>query len=767
MRLANTINKLIRHYITPNEKLSRGNNMSVAMIGPKFYAWDRNGKPLAFGKLYTYQARTNTPKDTYQSEDQIVANTNPVILNGEGYANVYLDGAYKMVLKDKDENEIWSSDPVSSNSPSEWTLCLAATYVSTTILKVAGNFTDQYEVGQKVRINNNAPEYAYSSVKSLFYAATETTIELTESVITTGVNEICKSIVGPKSAVAHNFLGGVNDPGGHEIIHRRNTTVAVVESGVFVPTVEKPVLLLTITDRGDAKFNVISGGTPNGSSILDAGNGNTAVLQGDETKSSAVNDIDEALTRGVVTVIDTDEAISTSIIIDGSKQVGQKLGKTLNVAANTAAITLQNSSAGLFEGITMVGDAALSDTAPSMFLNTQVAGVANVSNTTYRVLNLSKMTLGLNLTQTENQKVLDSTFENMELSSTAQGGYGVLQQGAKKTIVSGSTFISGTNPRHAVYTSRIVTDPVGTGNSTDTLIVNNIADYSLAPNDLGGRVPYVARSVDRIIYNALISNGGKGFVNLVTENGAAKDVIINSDISTGVTATGTTFLANIAIGEGGLGVNRFVIANGISENSLSVDGAGGRDQGVRLETATNGIISNRVISTQTASALYISNCSKLIIDNIVDEVTGVNIQPVILFNGVNSKITIGNILHNRADIAGKSALFDGLDTVTDMTCRFARSTRIVISGGLVSASGLWSLVSTVTMDATAVTITWKSHVTQDAAELATPSIISGAAVTIKKTSNLSKTCVIQIFNAAGSVINPTTYTGTLSVNIFS
>ena len=69
--------------------------MAVAMIGPKFYAWDRNGKPLAFGKLYTYQARTNTPKPTYQSEDQVVENTNPVILNGEGYANVYLDGSYK------------------------------------------------------------------------------------------------------------------------------------------------------------------------------------------------------------------------------------------------------------------------------------------------------------------------------------------------------------------------------------------------------------------------------------------------------------------------------------------------------------------------------------------------------------------------------------------------------------------------------------------------------------------------------------------------
>jgi hypothetical protein len=568
-------------------------------------------------------------------------------------------------------------------------------------------------------------------------------------------------VVGDEGEIDHGLLKNKDAVGAHDSIYRRKTTAAEIATGVF-----KINDRLELSDRANAPFK-IEVGNANGDDKLPAGGANIANLEDLKTKLSAVKNIQKVLTRNTVSIIDENSSITAAISVVGVRQVTQDLGASISLAKNIPAINLTESSAGLFEGVTMVGDAALSDTAPSMLVNTQVAGVANVSNTTYRDLNLSKMTLGLNLTQTENQKVLDSTFSNMELSSTAQGGYGVLQQGSKKTIVAGNTFISGTNPRHAVYTSRIATEPVGVGNSTDTLIVNNIADYSLAPNDLSGRVPYVARSVDRIIYNALISNGGKGFVNLVTENGAAKDVIINSDISTGITATGTTFLANIAIGEGGLGVNRFIIANGISENSLSVDGSGGRDQGVRLETATNGIISNRVISTQTASALYISNCSNLIIDNIADEVTGTNIQAVIAFNGVNSNITIGNIRHSRANIGSLSALFSGLDTVTDMTCRFARSARVVISGGAISASGLWSLVSTVTMDATAVTITWKSHVTQDAAELATPSIISGAAITIKKTSNLSKTCVIQIFNAAGSVINPTTYTGTLSVNIFS
>lgn len=173
--------------------------MAVSMIGPKFYAWDRNGKPLAFGKLYTYQARTNTPKPTYQSEDQQVENTNPVILNGEGYANVYLDGSYKMVLKDDKDNEIWSSDPVTAAKAEEWVNCLTATYLSPTSFKVNGNFVSEYEPGRRVRIDNGAAQYSYSTIQSSTFASGETTIVIPDPVVTTGIQEVCASIVGPES----------------------------------------------------------------------------------------------------------------------------------------------------------------------------------------------------------------------------------------------------------------------------------------------------------------------------------------------------------------------------------------------------------------------------------------------------------------------------------------------------------------------------------------------------------------------------------------
>ena len=169
--------------------------MAVSMIGPKFYAWDRDGKPLAFGKVYTYKARTNDPKATYQSEDGVVANTNPVILNGEGYGNIYLDGSYKVVVKDKDDNEIWTEDPVTAQGGEEWVNCMTATYLSSTTFKISGNVTDKFEAGRRIRIDSNTATYAYSAILSSVFAGADTTVIITDAVVTTGIINVCTSIV--------------------------------------------------------------------------------------------------------------------------------------------------------------------------------------------------------------------------------------------------------------------------------------------------------------------------------------------------------------------------------------------------------------------------------------------------------------------------------------------------------------------------------------------------------------------------------------------
>lgn len=154
--------------------------MAVAIIGPKFYAWDSDtGKPLAFGKVYTYQAGTNTPKATFTTEGGETQNANPVILNGAGYADIYLNGSYKVVVKDADDVEVWTSDPVSDPSQlqKEWVRQRSVTQVNTTTFTVDGELTDEYVKGVAVRVKQDSG-FVTGTVVSATYADGKTTVEL-------------------------------------------------------------------------------------------------------------------------------------------------------------------------------------------------------------------------------------------------------------------------------------------------------------------------------------------------------------------------------------------------------------------------------------------------------------------------------------------------------------------------------------------------------------------------------------------------------------
>ena len=81
---------------------------------PKFYATDINGLPLAGGLLFTYAAGTTTPLTTYTDNTGSVPNSNPVVLNSSGEANVWLTTgtAYKFVLEDQFGVVQWTVDQI-------------------------------------------------------------------------------------------------------------------------------------------------------------------------------------------------------------------------------------------------------------------------------------------------------------------------------------------------------------------------------------------------------------------------------------------------------------------------------------------------------------------------------------------------------------------------------------------------------------------------------------------------------------------------------
>jgi len=82
---------------------------------PKLQFFGTDGFPLVGGKLYTYAAGTTTPLASYTDHTGVTANTNPVILDSAGEADVWLPEttAYKYVLKDANDATLFTVDYVS------------------------------------------------------------------------------------------------------------------------------------------------------------------------------------------------------------------------------------------------------------------------------------------------------------------------------------------------------------------------------------------------------------------------------------------------------------------------------------------------------------------------------------------------------------------------------------------------------------------------------------------------------------------------------
>lgn len=81
---------------------------------------DGNGDPLAGGRVDVFEAGTTTRVTTYTDESEDTPNTNPVVLNSEGRAQIWLaDGGHKLRLFDAAGNLIDERDDVVADSAGE------------------------------------------------------------------------------------------------------------------------------------------------------------------------------------------------------------------------------------------------------------------------------------------------------------------------------------------------------------------------------------------------------------------------------------------------------------------------------------------------------------------------------------------------------------------------------------------------------------------------------------------------------------------------
>jgi len=95
--------------------------MASLSTPPKLQFFGTDGLPLVGGKLYTYAAGTTTPLATYVDNTGTTTNTNPVILDSNGQANVWLlnTETYKFILKTPAEVTLYTVDYISVPLTSE------------------------------------------------------------------------------------------------------------------------------------------------------------------------------------------------------------------------------------------------------------------------------------------------------------------------------------------------------------------------------------------------------------------------------------------------------------------------------------------------------------------------------------------------------------------------------------------------------------------------------------------------------------------------
>ena len=117
---------------------------------PKFQPLDAEGNPYPSYRVFSYEAGTSTPLVTYKDRNN-TPNTNPVILDSAGMADIWLEGAYKLVLRPPAGHPdelipIWTVDNIEEYDQLDWTGLTATIAELNATDTSTKNIYDNYDV---------------------------------------------------------------------------------------------------------------------------------------------------------------------------------------------------------------------------------------------------------------------------------------------------------------------------------------------------------------------------------------------------------------------------------------------------------------------------------------------------------------------------------------------------------------------------------------------------------------------------------------------
>ncbi len=192
---------------------------------PQFF--DSNGDPLAGGILYFYETGTSNPKVVYAESGATTSLGAEVTLDSSGRAKIWLDGYYRVVLKDSLGTTIWTEDNVSSAySPAATTAPTMSewqeqedvlTYIGATQFSMPGDQTLVYTVGRRIKATVTAGTI-YGTISNVAAAGSPTVTTVTvlwdlSYALDSGLSAVWTGIISPiASGTPYQIpIGGIID----------------------------------------------------------------------------------------------------------------------------------------------------------------------------------------------------------------------------------------------------------------------------------------------------------------------------------------------------------------------------------------------------------------------------------------------------------------------------------------------------------------------------------------------------------------------------
>jgi hypothetical protein len=240
--------------------------------------FDANGEPLAGGLLYSYQAGTTTPQATYTDSSGATPNANPIVLDANGEARMWLDPtlSYKFVLQDSDAVTQWTEDNVVGLLTADAVVTASLQDDSVTLAKIADDAVGADQLRDSASIDldravttSHIRDSAITTAK--IADSNVTTAKIADGNVTTA--KIDDGDVTQAKLAARTVSSGGSDPGAGGIC-------VSASSSTFSTT------STTLTDVTNLTCTLTTTGRPVRLELVHDGSGDTAFLG--NNKSGAV-----------------------------------------------------------------------------------------------------------------------------------------------------------------------------------------------------------------------------------------------------------------------------------------------------------------------------------------------------------------------------------------------------------------------------------------------------------------------------------------------